>query len=113
MPGRWSLWAIGATRRGPPSASGRAGLLHRRHRRLVGRPRVRGEDGLIRFRGRADAMIKTSGNRVSPTEVEEAAFASGAGRQSVALGVPDGGSARRSSSSPVPKGEDAEERLRA
>ena len=34
-------------------------------------------------------MIKTSGNRVSPTEVEEAAVASGAVAEAVALGVPD------------------------
>jgi len=34
-------------------------------------------------------MIKTSGNRVSPTEVEEAAIASGAAAEAVALGVPD------------------------
>jgi acyl-CoA synthetase (AMP-forming)/AMP-acid ligase II len=34
-------------------------------------------------------MIKTSGNRVSPTEVEEAAAASGAVAEAVALGVAD------------------------
>ena len=34
-------------------------------------------------------MIKTSGNRVSPTEVEEAAIASGLITEAVALGVPD------------------------
>jgi acyl-CoA ligase (AMP-forming) (exosortase A-associated) len=47
------------------------------------------EHGLLYFVGRADAMIKTSGNRVSPTEVEEAAVASGAALEAVALGVPD------------------------
>lgn len=46
-------------------------------------------DGLFYFVGREDAMIKTSGNRVSPTEVEEAAVASGAATEAVALGVPD------------------------
>jgi acyl-CoA ligase (AMP-forming) (exosortase A-associated) len=45
--------------------------------------------GLFYFVGRDDAMIKTSGNRVSPTEVEEAAVASGAASEAVALGVPD------------------------
>ena len=50
---------------------------------------VCGSDGLIRFRGRDDAMIKVSGNRVSPTEVEEAALASGLVADCVALGVPD------------------------
>ena len=46
-------------------------------------------EGLFYFVGRDDAMIKTSGNRVSPTEVEEAALASGAVAEAVALGVPD------------------------
>jgi hypothetical protein len=50
---------------------------------------VRGEDGLIRFRGRDDAMIKVSGNRLSPTEIEEAALASGAVREVLALGIKD------------------------
>lgn len=52
--------------------------------------RVRADDrGLLYFVGREDAMIKTSGNRVSPTEVEEAAVASGVVAEAVALGVPD------------------------
>jgi acyl-CoA ligase (AMP-forming) (exosortase A-associated) len=46
-------------------------------------------EGLLYFVGREDAMIKTSGNRVSPTEVEEAAVASGAVAEAVALGIPD------------------------
>jgi acyl-CoA synthetase (AMP-forming)/AMP-acid ligase II len=46
-------------------------------------------EGLLYFVARADAMIKTSGNRVSPTEVEEAAIASGIVAEAVALGVPD------------------------
>ncbi|MEA3016479.1 MAG: hypothetical protein QOI38_1201 [Sphingomonadales bacterium] len=46
-------------------------------------------EGLLYFVGRDDAMIKTSGNRVSPTEVEEAAVASGVALEAVALGVPD------------------------
>jgi len=45
--------------------------------------------GLLYFVGREDSMIKTSGNRVSPTEVEEAAVASGVVIEAVALGVPD------------------------
>lgn len=47
------------------------------------------EHGLFYFVGRNDSMIKTSGNRVSPTEVEEAAVASGAAAEAVALGYPD------------------------
>lgn len=49
----------------------------------------RGEDGLLYFIGRNDAMIKSSGNRISPTEVEEAAMASGLLAEAVALGRPD------------------------
>ena len=45
--------------------------------------------GLLTFVARDDSMIKTSGNRVSPTEVEEAAIASGLAAEAVALGVPD------------------------
>jgi acyl-CoA ligase (AMP-forming) (exosortase A-associated) len=50
---------------------------------------VRGLDGLLRFVGRDDEMIKTAGNRVSPTEIEEAAIASGAAAEAVAFGIPD------------------------
>jgi acyl-CoA ligase (AMP-forming) (exosortase A-associated) len=50
---------------------------------------VKGKDGLLRFRGRDDAMIKVSGNRISPTEIEEAALASGAVSDAAAFGVPD------------------------
>jgi len=46
-------------------------------------------DGLLYFVGRDDEMIKTSGNRVSPTEIEEAAYATGAVAEAVALGVAD------------------------
>ncbi len=50
---------------------------------------VRDGEGLLRFVGRDDEMIKSSGNRISPTEIEEAAIASGAAVEAVALGVPD------------------------
>jgi acyl-coenzyme A synthetase/AMP-(fatty) acid ligase len=50
---------------------------------------VRDADGYLYFVGRADEMIKTSGYRVSPTEVEEAALATGLVREAVAVGVPD------------------------
>lgn len=49
----------------------------------------RDEDGYLYFVGRADDMIKTSGYRVSPTEVEEAAYDTGLVGEAVALGVPD------------------------
>lgn len=46
-------------------------------------------DGLLYFVGRDDAMIKTAGNRVSPTEIEDVAVASGLIYEAVAFGVPD------------------------
>lgn len=49
----------------------------------------RDPQGLLHFVGRRDAMIKTSGNRVSPQEVEEAAVATGIVAEAVALGLPD------------------------
>src|SRR3546814_20721621 len=49
----------------------------------------RDAEGLLTFVGRDDAMIKTAGNRVSPTEVEDAAVASGLLYEAVAFGVPD------------------------
>ena len=52
--------------------------------------RVRREaDGLLYFAGRRDAMIKSSGNRISPQEIEDAALSTGLVAEAVALGVPD------------------------
>ncbi len=48
----------------------------------------RDADGFLYFLGRRDAMIKTSGYRVSPTEVEAAILATGAVGEAVAVGVP-------------------------
>ncbi len=45
------------------------------------------EDGYLYFISRKDEMIKTSGYRVSPTEVEEVAFASGLAAGAAALGI--------------------------
>jgi acyl-CoA ligase (AMP-forming) (exosortase A-associated) len=50
---------------------------------------VRDEEGFLYFVGRKDEMIKTSGYRVSPSEVEEAAYDSGWVRDAVAIGVDD------------------------
>jgi acyl-CoA ligase (AMP-forming) (exosortase A-associated) len=73
---------------------------------------VKGEDGLIRFRGRDDALIKVSGNRLSPNEIEEAALASGAAREALALGVPDDKLGQAVVLIAVADGADAEARLR-
>jgi acyl-CoA synthetase (AMP-forming)/AMP-acid ligase II len=48
---------------------------------------VADEEGYLYFVGRQDEMIKTSGYRVSPTEVEEVAYDSGLVRDAVALGI--------------------------
>jgi acyl-CoA ligase (AMP-forming) (exosortase A-associated) len=45
-------------------------------------------DGFLYFIGRRDEMIKTSGYRVSPTEIEEEAYATGLVADAVALGIP-------------------------
>jgi acyl-CoA synthetase (AMP-forming)/AMP-acid ligase II len=74
---------------------------------------VIGDDGLLRIRGRDDAMIKVSGNRLSPTEVEELALASGAVSEAAAFGIPDEALGQVVALVAVAKGGDAEQRLLA
>lgn len=50
---------------------------------------VRDAEGFLYFVGRSDEMIKTSGYRVSPTEIEEAAYDTGTVRDAVAVGLED------------------------
>ncbi|MEO8225730.1 MAG: acyl-CoA ligase (AMP-forming), exosortase A system-associated [Gammaproteobacteria bacterium] len=50
---------------------------------------VRDEEGFLYFRGRRDEMIKSSGYRVSPTEIEDCLMRSGLVTEIVAVGVPD------------------------
>ena len=47
------------------------------------------EDGFLYYVGRRDTMIKSSGYRISPTEVEEVLFETGKLRQAAVIGVPD------------------------
>ena len=47
------------------------------------------EDGFLYFVGRRDTMIKSSGFRISPTEVEEVLFQSGKLRGAGVIGIPD------------------------
>lgn len=49
---------------------------------------TRDEEGYFYFVGRNDEMIKTSGYRVSPTELEEVIYQSGLTLEAVVLGVP-------------------------
>jgi acyl-CoA ligase (AMP-forming) (exosortase A-associated) len=48
---------------------------------------MRDEDGFLYFVARRDEMIKTSGYRVSPTEIEEVLLGTGLVSEAVALGV--------------------------
>lgn len=47
------------------------------------------DEGFIYYVGRRDAMIKSSGFRISPTEVEEIVFQSGQVWHAAAIGIPD------------------------
>ena len=47
------------------------------------------EDGFLYFVGRRDTMIKSSGFRISPTEVEEVLFQTGKVRGAAVIGIPD------------------------
>jgi acyl-CoA ligase (AMP-forming) (exosortase A-associated) len=48
------------------------------------------DDGYLYFVGRRDNMLKSSGFRISPTEVEEVLFQSGMVREAAVIGIPDG-----------------------
>jgi acyl-CoA synthetase (AMP-forming)/AMP-acid ligase II len=50
---------------------------------------VEDEEGYLYFVGREDAMIKSSGYRISPTEVEEVLMATKAFRHVAVIGIPD------------------------
>ena len=50
---------------------------------------VTDEEGYLYFVGRTDDMIKTSGYRASPTEIEEVVYDTGLVTDAVALGLPD------------------------
>lgn len=75
----------------------------------------RDADGYLYFIGRRDEMIKTSGMRVSPTEVEEEAYATGLVSDAVAVGVPHErlGQAIILVASPAPGGNEDSEALLA
>jgi len=50
---------------------------------------IRDDQGYLRFVSRDDAMIKSAGNRISPSELEDAAVESGLTAEACAFGVPD------------------------
>jgi len=47
------------------------------------------EEGFLYFVGRRDNMIKSSGFRISPSEIEETLFQSGKLREAAVIGIPD------------------------
>ena len=71
----------------PALVNGREGLAAAEMAVFSGDTVRRDADGFLYFVGRRDEMIKTSGYRVSPTEVEEAVHASGLVREVLAVGV--------------------------
>lgn len=73
----------------PAGAAGReAGLVLPEIAVFSGDTVRQDEDGFLYFVGRRDEMIKTSGYRVSPTEVEEALYATELVGEAAAFGVP-------------------------
>ena len=72
-----------------PAAGGRHGLGDSELAVWSGDFVVTDEDGFLYFVSRKDEMIKTSGYRVSPTEVEEVAYDTGLVGGAVALGIDD------------------------
>ena len=73
----------------------------------------RDADGLLYFVGRTDGMIKSAGNRISPTEIEEAAIATGLVAEAVAIGTPDPQLGQAIALIARPEGEPDEAKLRA
>jgi acyl-CoA ligase (AMP-forming) (exosortase A-associated) len=72
----------------PPGVGGRQGGLVLPEIAVFSGDTVRMDDeGFLYFIGRRDEMIKTSGYRVSPTEVEEAVYATGLVGECAAFGV--------------------------
>jgi len=72
-----------------PAPGGESGLRTTELAVWSGDVVVRDEDGFLYFVGRRDEMIKTSGYRVSPTEIEEVVYDTHLVRDAVALGVED------------------------
>ena len=73
----------------PPNAGGRAAGLSRPEIAVFSGDTVRRDrDGFLYFVGRRDEMIKTSGYRVSPTEIEEILHETGLVGECAAFGLP-------------------------
>jgi len=72
-----------------PAPGGEAGLCTTELAVWSGDLVRRDAEGFLYFVGRGDEMIKTSGYRVSPTEIEEVVYDTGLVRDAVAIGVDD------------------------
>ena len=91
---RWWRRAIGTIRRAPPSGSARFPGRDEPWRApelavFSGDIVTRDAEGFLYYVGRRDEMIKTSGYRVSPTEIEEAAYETRLVGDAVAIGLAD------------------------
>jgi acyl-CoA ligase (AMP-forming) (exosortase A-associated) len=87
--GYWNDAAKTAERFRPVPASARAPGLQLPDMAVWSGDTVRFDaEGYLYFIGRNDEMIKTSGYRVSPTEVEEVAYGTGLVGEAAALGIP-------------------------
>lgn len=86
--GYWNDPELTAERfRPPPHAH--SGMPHA-ERAVWSGDRVRmDEEGFLYFIGRHDDMIKTSGYRISPVEIEDVLYASGLVREAAAIGIDD------------------------
>jgi acyl-CoA ligase (AMP-forming) (exosortase A-associated) len=71
-----------------PTPGRQAGLMLPEHAVWSGDTVRRDAEGFLYFVGRRDEMIKTSGYRVSPTEIEEGVFRTGLVAEVAAFGVP-------------------------
>ena len=89
---RWYPWDTGTTRKKPRSVSSplptrQSGLPIPELAVWSGDTVRMDEEGFLYFIGRRDEMIKTSGYRVSPTEIEEVIYATELVGEAAAVGV--------------------------
>lgn len=66
---------------------------------------VEDEEGFLHFVGRDDAMIKSAGYRISPTEVEDALMSVGGLREVAVIGLPDAWLGQKLCAVAVPSGD--------
>lgn len=94
--GYWNDAALTRHRfRPPPIAPGSAGLPEGERAVWSGDLVSADAEGFLTFVGRRDDMIKTSGYRVSPTEIEEIAYQSADIGEAAAVGLADDGLGQR------------------